>query len=296
MSNMSKKIACFGEMLWDIFPKQKIAGGAPMNAALHLRHLGQEVHLISRVGSDKLGKKLMSFVDKFGLPNDFIQTDKNHPTGTVIVDDGDKENIKYEIVRPAAWDFIEWSEAIYRQVKMADAFIYGSLAARNEVSKDTLFRLLEADVLKVLDINLRPPYYKPETLEYLLQKADILKINEDELTILADYYDLSTKPESALEKLSEIYDLQMVCVTLGAKGAIIYQDGEIIRHPGYPVKVKDTVGSGDAFLAGFITKYLEKESGEKTLDFACALGALVATFDGGTPQYNIKQIDALRNE
>ena len=292
---MDKKIICFGEMLWDIFPKESIAGGAPMNVALHLQHLGEDVKMISRVGSDKLGRKLLNFTKKYGLSQDFIQLDKELPTGSVLVNNEDKENIKYEIVKPVAWDHIQWSEEMGRAVKNTDAFIFGSLAARNEVSKETLLKLLEAPVLKILDINLRPPFYTADLLDRLMTKADILKINEDELTLLADFYDLPNKMEAALEKLSELFSFELVCITLGSKGAAIYLDGEIIIHPGYPVEVKDTVGSGDAFLAGFVSKYLTRESPEKILDFACALGALVATFNGGTPQYSEEDIAAIKS-
>ncbi|NHE55459.1 carbohydrate kinase family protein [Cyclobacterium plantarum] len=292
---MHKKIICFGEMLWDIFPKESIAGGAPMNVALHLAHLGMDVKMISAIGEDKLGKKLLSFIRKFGLSEDFIQINATYPTGTVNVDDRDKENIKYEIVKPAAWDYILWSEEMDKAVRNADAFIFGTLGARNETSKATLEKLLETPALKVFDINLRPPFYTADLLEYLLKKADILKLNEDELTLLADFYDLPNKMEAALEKLTELFEFDMICITLGSKGAAIYQEGEIISHPGYPVAVKDTVGSGDAFLAGFVSKYLSRESPEKILDFACALGALVATFSGGTPQYNESDIGKIKD-
>ncbi|MBD3626760.1 carbohydrate kinase [Cyclobacterium sp.] len=292
---MHKKIICFGEMLWDIFPKESIAGGAPMNVALHLAHLGMDVKMISAIGEDKLGKKLLSFIRKYGLSEDFIQINATYPTGTVNVDDRDKENIKYEIVKPAAWDYILWSEEMDKAVRNADAFIFGTLGARNETSKATLEKLLETPVLKVFDINLRPPFYAADLLEYLLKKADILKLNEDELTLLADFYDLPNKMEAALEKLTELFEFEMICITLGSKGAAIYQEGEIISHPGYPVAVKDTVGSGDAFLAGFVSKYLSRESPEKILDFACALGALVATFSGGTPQYNESDISQIKD-
>ncbi len=282
-------------MLWDIFPKESIAGGAPMNVALHLAHLGMDVKMISAIGEDKLGKKLLSFIRKFGLSEDFIQINATYPTGTVNVDDRDKENIKYEIVKPAAWDYILWSEEMDKAVRNADAFIFGTLGARNETSKATLEKLLETPALKVFDINLRPPFYTADLLEFLLKKADILKLNEDELTLLADFYDLPNKMEAALEKLTELFEFDMICITLGSKGAAIYQEGEIISHPGYPVAVKDTVGSGDAFLAGFVSKYLSRESPEKILDFACALGALVATFSGGTPQYNESDIGKIKD-
>jgi fructokinase len=291
---MDNKIICFGEMLWDIFPKESIAGGAPMNVALHLQHLGEDVEMISRIGGDKLGRKLLNFTKKYGLSHDFIQVDKEFPTGSVLVNNEDKENIKYEIVKPVAWDHIQWSEEMDRAVKNADAFIFGSLASRNETSKETLFKLLETSVLKILDINLRPPFYTADLLDRLLTKADILKINEDELTLLADFYDLPNKMDTALEKLSELFSFELVCITLGNKGAAIYLDGDIINHPGYPVEVKDTVGSGDAFLAGLVSKYLTRESPEKILDFACALGALVASFNGATPQYSEEDIAAIK--
>jgi fructokinase len=291
---MSKKIICFGEMLWDVFPKEKLPGGAPMNVALHLQHLGCAVSMISSIGNDKLGHKLKSFVEKKGLNTAFIQVDEEYPTGTVLVDDTDKENISYDIVKPSAWDHIAWDETISREVQLSDALLFGSLAARNDTSRQTLFKLLEKDLLKILDINLRPPHYSPELLEQLLEKADILKINEEELTILADYLDLPSKMPAALEKLSETFEIDTICVTLGAKGAVLFSLEEMVTHPGYPVQVLDTVGAGDAFLAGFVLKYLEKESAEHILDFACALGALVASLSGGTPTYSLEQIAEIR--
>lgn len=291
---MTKKIICFGEMLWDIFPKGKIAGGAPMNVALHLQHLGLDAAMISRIGEDKLGKKLLKFVRNYHLNLELIQLDTEIPTGTVLVNDSDPENIRYDIVKPAAWDNIQWNEATALQVKHADAFVFGSLSARGPSSRDTLFKFLSLDTLKILDINLRQPYYSPELLEQLLSKCDILKINEEELTILANYHNLPDKMSLALGELTELFDIQMICVTLGAKGAILYTEDEIVSHPGYPVNVVDTVGSGDAFLAGFICKYLEKQSPEHILDYACALGALVATLAGGTPKYALEEIERIK--
>lgn len=283
-------------MLWDVFPKESIAGGAPMNVALHLQHLGLDVKMISKIGDDKSGRKLLSFIEKFGMSEDLIQIDNEFPTGSVLINDEDKENIKYEIVKPVAWDHIQWNQQIDRESRIVDAVVFGSLAARDEESRQTLFKILDSPVLKILDINLRPPFYTADLLDKLLTKADILKINEDELTLLANFYDLPNQMDGALEKLSELFSFELVCITLGSNGAAIYQDGEIIKHPGYPVSVKDTVGSGDAFLAGFIYKYLSKESLEKTLDFACALGALVATFNGGTPQYKKEDIRSIMED
>ncbi|MEX2591348.1 MAG: carbohydrate kinase [Anditalea sp.] len=293
---MDKKIVSFGEMLWDVFPAGSIAGGAPMNVALHLRHLGTDVSLISRVGNDKEGQDLLAFIKDYGLHQKLIQIDQTCPTGKVIVDDGDKENIRYNIVKPAAWDQIEWSEKMQEQVDLADAFIFGSLAAREETSRNTLLTLLETQTLKVLDINLRAPFYSFEVLKKLLSLTDILKINEEELTILSGFHHFPNEMEPALDKLTELYDLNMICVTLGKDGALIYSEEELIKHPGYRVIVQDTVGSGDAFLGAFIYSYLMDKTPEQILDDACALGALVATRKGGTPKYDQQDIDKIKAE
>lgn len=283
-------------MLWDIFPTEKIAGGAPMNVALHLCQLGDEVSFISSVGADFDGEKLLAFIEGFGLNPELIQTTPNYPTGQVIVNNSDKENISYEIVIPAAWDQIEWSPDQQDRVDQADAFIYGSLATREETSRKTLFKLLETKSLKVLDINLRPPFYNFNILEDLLFLTDALKTNEEELRILAAFHQLPEKLVTVLEKLTEIYDLSMICVTMGKNGAVLYYEEELYRHPGYQVVVQDTVGSGDAFLAAFVNSHLRHHTPEKILDDACALGALVASLPGGTPSYSPEDVKKIKQE
>ena len=267
-----------------------------MNAALHLRQLGAAVSLISRIGSDKEGKDLLDFIHGFGLSTDYIQIDPELPTGRVLVDESDSENRVYQIVKPVAWDQIEWTESQKDLVDHSDAFIFGSLAARAESSRNTLFNLLETPSLKVMDLNLRAPFYTFEILEKLLKLTDILKINEEELNCLATFHQLPRGTETALQKLTELYDFQLVCVTLGKNGACIYHEEEIIEHPGYKVKVKDTIGSGDAFVSGLVHSYLMNKPLEQVLDDACALGAWVATHKGGTPAYDQSEIDNIKAE
>lgn len=301
---MTKKIVCYGEMLWDCFPNHEIPGGAPMNVALHLCQLGMDVQMISRIGLDEHGDKLLDFTSLFELDPTCIQKDDIHPTGKVIVDNQDPENIKYDIVSPSAWDYIALTNEALKAVKAADAFIFGSLSVRNHESWETLYHLLHEKALKIFDINLRSPFYDFEQIEIMLGYTDILKINEDELVIVADYFDIDL-PEKAthLEKsklvcsyLTEHFPIAMVCVTLGAKGALIYQEGKIISHPGYKVKVEDTVGSGDAFLSGFVKTYLEGKRPIEILDFACAMGAFVATQKGGTPRYLMEDILKVKSD
>ena len=293
---MDKKIVCFGEMLWDIFPNGKIAGGAPMNVALHLHQLKANVTFISKVGRDQDGQDLLSFLLDYGLSTDHILIDPSLPTGKVIVDDKDKENIRYEIVQPAAWDNIERSEDLQRKVDQADAIIFGSLASRSEVSRSTLLKLLHTQTLRVFDINLRSPFYSKEGLQDLLSQTDILKLNEEELQILIEYHGLPSRPADAIKELSAMYNLRMVCVTKGKAGADLYAEDTFFSHPGFVVAVQDTVGSGDAFLAALVDGYLNGMDYEQILENACALGALVATHKGGTPRYDVRDIDKIKGK
>ncbi len=279
---MRDQIVIFGEMLWDCLPTGPVAGGAPMNVALHLHQLGLSSRLISAVGEDPDGEKLLDFLKGFGLPLDLIQTNTAHETSKVLVDTTDPENIKYTIVSPVAWDFIQWSPENNRAVEEADAFVFGTLGVRNQESFKTLIKLLHHPTLRVFDANLRPPYYDFEVIETLLGFTDILKINEDELAVFADYFGTEPSVESLCAYLDQHFPMEIICITQGSKGAMIYQKGKIYNHSGYKVKVQDSIGAGDAFLSGFIKTYLEDKSPEEILDFACKIGAFVATQKGGT--------------
>lgn len=283
---MSHKVVIFGEMLWDCLPSGAVAGGAPMNVALNLHQLGLDSRLISAIGDDEDGRNLLDFLTGFEMPLDLIQTNVEHETSKVLVDDSDPENIKYTIVSPVAWDFIQLNEEMDQKVEDADAFVFGTLGVRNTESLKTLLHLLRHPVLRVFDANLRPPFYDFEIIETLLGFADILKINEDELEIFADYF--STKPtvESLCGYLDQHFPMEIICVTRGSKGALIYQKGVITEHPGFKVKVEDSIGAGDAFLSGFVKTYLDDKNPNEILDYACKLGAFVATQKGGTPRYS----------
>jgi fructokinase len=288
---MSHKVVIFGEMLWDCLPTGAVAGGAPMNVALNLHQLGLESKLISAIGNDQDGQNLIAFLRDFALPLDFIQTNLEHETSRVLVDNSDPENIKYTIVSPVAWDFIRWNQAIDLAVSDADAFVFGTLGVRNTASLKTLLQLLHHPVLRVFDANLRPPFYDFEVIETLLGQADVLKINEDELEIFADHFGTERTVESLCQHLDQHFPMQIICVTKGSKGALIYQKGLIIEHPGYRVEVEDSIGAGDAFLSGFIKTYLDDKKPAEILDFACKLGAFVATQKGGTPRYSADRFD-----
>jgi len=288
---VDKKIVCFGEMLWDVFPFGKVAGGAPMNVALHLHQLKADVTFLSKVGSDQAGQDLLSFLQNHGLRTGHILVDPSLPTGKVVVDDKDRENVRYQIVHPAAWDNIIWTDTLQSKVNQADAIVFGSLATRSEVSRSTLLELLHTATLRVFDINLRSPFYSKEGLQDLLSQTDILKLNEEELQILIEYYSLPSYPKAAIKELSARYNLRLVCVTKGKDGADLYAEDAFFSHPGFVVAVQDTVGSGDAFLAAMVAGYLDGADYQQILENACALGAWVASKKGGTPRHNKEEIE-----
>jgi fructokinase len=289
-------VICFGEMLWDMLPTGKMAGGAPMNVAIHLKNFGQNALIISRVGTDDLGKELLEFIDKNGLDSQFIQQGQNHLTGVVKVNMDDKNNVSYKIVKPVAWDYILLEEEALNAVKNADCFVFGSLSARSEQSFDTLKKLLEVAPVKVLDINLRPPYYDKETIEFLLTKTDILKLNHLELDEICAWFFEANEITEKLSQLSKMFNLKTICITLGEDGAMLFHEGEIYKSSGFEVEVADTIGSGDSFLACFIANFLNQENIEKTLQKACAVGALVAQNHGATPFISEQDIQNLLNK
>jgi len=288
---MSHKVVIFGEMLWDCLPTGPVAGGAPMNVALNLHQLGLNSRLISAIGNDSDGRNLLEFLNSFEIPTDMIQTNFEHETSRVLVDNSDPENIKYTIVSPVAWDFIQWNEEMDQAVEDADAFVFGTLGVRNTESLKTLLHLLRHPVLRVFDANLRPPFYDFEVIETLLGYADVLKINEDEMEIFADYFKTEPTVEGLCAHLDQHFPMEIICVTRGSKGALIYQKGVITEHSGYKVKVEDSIGAGDAFLSAFVKTYLDDKSPGEILDYACKLGAFVATQKGGTPRYSGDRFD-----
>jgi fructokinase len=286
-------VVCFGEVLWDILPSGPLPGGAPMNVAYHLKKLGINPALITKVGRDDYGRKLTAILSENDLTTAYFQVDPVHPTGLVYATPNEHNEVAYDIVFPSAWDFIEWEERFIDLLKEAEFLVFGSLTSRNKTSKETLHRLLDLGKTNVLDVNLRPPNYHRIDVEYLITKADILKVNIAELRLITGWFGRCTTTEESTRLLQDQFNLETVIVTLGGDGAIINHRGTMYRHEGIKVNVADTVGSGDAFLAGFIYNLLAKQSIETALNFASAIGALVATKFGACPRYQVEEVISL---
>ncbi|RDV11078.1 carbohydrate kinase [Pontibacter diazotrophicus] len=292
---MNTKITCFGEMLWDILPSGKLPGGAPMNVAIHLQYQGFTPIVISCVGRDELGKGLLDYLQQKGLATQWVQEDEEQQTGVVMANVSNRSEVSYDIVQPVAWDYIQMNDDLRQLGAESDFFIYGSLAARSEPSRHTLLSLLEVAKVKVFDVNLRPPHYSREVLEPLLKQADIVKMNHHELMEIAGWHQAFTDEKAGMEFLKEQYALQTVIVTRGENGAAVLSDEGYFEQAGYAVEVEDTIGSGDAFLASFLGNHIKGETYPEALQQACAMGALVATHKGATPEIAPEKVTDLIN-
>ena len=286
------KVICFGEVLWDILLTGPLPGGAPMNVAYHLNKLGANPSLITKVGDDDYGRDLLEMLSNDGVAVNF-ETDPQYPTGLVYANVGENHEMVYDIVYPSAWDFIEWKQEYADLVSKAEYLVFGSLTSRNEVSRNTLYQLLDVSKKNVFDINIRPPHFEQKQLEYLLQRTDLLKMNLAELELVTNWFDQSGSTIDRIKFVQDHFNIDQIIVTKGGDGAMLNDHGKIYEHPGYNVSVQDTIGSGDSFLAGFLAQTLKGEKAERALDFAAGIGAFVATKAGGCPEYEVEEIDEL---
>jgi len=277
------EILCVGELLWDALPAGLFLGGAPFNVACHLRAAGAAVTMITRVGADQLGDEARRRVARFGVSTDLVQVDTSLPTGFVRVTVADDGNAAYDILEPAAWDNLETTRTLLERADAAQAVVFGTLAQRGGVTRDTLRRILDTRALKVLDVNLRPPYDDREIVRDSLRRADVVKLNEEEMQRLASWLDLRGDLQRTAAALAETFHCYTVCVTRGPHGAALWRDGRWSEHPGFEVDVRDTVGSGDAFLAVLLAGLLKGTDDEALLHHANLIGAYVATQHGAVP-------------
>lgn len=271
----------FGEVLFDHFPDgQAVLGGAPFNVAWHLNAFGARPVLISRVGNDALGRRIRDAMQSWGMDTAGLQLDSSHPTGTVEVS-LDNDEPHYDIVERRAWDFIDADKL--PPINDAALLYHGSLALRNPVSckaLDALHDRLAAPVF--VDVNLRAPWWKRGQLEHYLDGARWVKLNEDELDLLAP-------PGVDLDKravaLQQACGLELLITTRGAAGALAHErNGRRLQlAPPLTDKLIDTVGAGDAFAAVVILGLLHDWELESTLQRAQAFASAIVGIRGATP-------------
>ena len=292
---MNGKFYAFGEMLWDCLPSGRHAGGAPFNVTAHLAQLGVPACLISAVGRDALGDELLQVAADKRIDTRFVTRARiGLDTGTVIATVDAAGNATYELVRPVAWDEIAVPVAALAAVEEARAFVFGSLAGRSPYNLDQLDRLLDLKgPTKFFDVNLRPPFAEPPQIIELAHRADVIKLNHEEVSQLAAFVRTGTATRDPSTDLGVVADAcatiagataaRSICVTMGAAGAALWNRGEMLHAPAPPTTVRDTVGAGDAFMAGLMVGLTQGTDPQSVLNTACRLGAFVASHHGATP-------------
>ncbi len=292
-----------GELLWDVLPDGPRLGGAPANFTVMAARLGCHAVLLSRIGRDDLGRMALDRLQPMPADTSFIETDPIHETGrvTVYFEAGQPH---YTIHKPAAWDFLELTDEWMRLAERADAICFGSLAQRGLDSRQTIQTMAAqtpSRCVRVFDVNLRAPFYSDEVIQESLELASVVKMNDAEVPLILGMLGLAIGDEevwksaefsqerSALERqsaeriLNEFPELQMVAITRGGHGSLLVRRDEWHEHPGYPVKVADTIGAGDAFTAA-MTHYLLRGAGLATLNEAGnRWGGWVASQPGAMP-------------
>lgn len=261
-----------GELLWDIVPDGMRLGGAPANFAVMAGRLGNQAAILSRIGRDDLGREAVNRLAPMPVETEFLQVDPHHETGRVSIH-LEKGEPQYTIHEPAAWDFLELSDEWVQLAARADAICFGSLAQRSQRARQTIQTLAtgtSAACIRVFDVNLREPFYSAEVLRESLELATVVKMNDAETPLVLDLLGLAIEQMPGLGKtlstpeylraaaerlLFEFPSLQMVAVTRGGRGSLLVTRDEWNEHPGFPVKVADGIGAGDAFTAA-MTHYM----------------------------------------
>lgn len=279
-------IYCFGEVLWDLFPSGAKPGGAPMNVAFHAKNLGLDSHIISATGDDELGTKLRKIITDRGIGTAHLQTN-NLNTGTVTVHTDDPSNVRYTIDEPSAWDAID---PVNLELNDQDTLVFGTLAARSNHTLESLLKLLRSDAFKALDLNLRPPYIDWTWVAQLLPSVDLLKVNEEEYEYLRKEFSLPTDPSEGMAILQKRYHISYLVLSRGRNGALLFTPDAQFESKTYDINIVDSVGAGDSFLAALIFGLRMDLELQLTLDYAGALGAMVAGEEGANPVFGKEDI------
>lgn len=289
---MDSRVISFGEMLFDHLPNGLRPGGGPFNTAAHLAALGTRTAIITAVGEDREGTELRQIAEHHGLDTALIQTNYLE-TGKVHIQLNEVGEPEYDIVAPVAWDLIRWPDVngchpdaaaarLPKYCRGAKAILYWMLGVRSEVSRDTLNHVLAHAPLsapRIVDLGFRQNFYSAELINSLLQQATVAKLNVHEFGECCELLGLAADPEV----LAKAYQLEIVIITQGSGGAMAWQAGKTVSAKSPAVDVIDTVGCGDAFLAGFVHSYLQNLPLKECLELACQRGAFAATKAGGLP-------------
>lgn len=287
-----------GELLWDLLPGGRQAGGAPANFAYHAQALGAEALVVSRVGNDALGRDILAHLRGLGLRIDGITLDPLAPTGTVSVALDASGTPSFTVHENVAWDFILADDRILREASRASAICFGSLAQRHPVARAAIRAVLAAaspGCLRVLDINLRQQFWSPSLVVESLERANVLKLNHDELAVLARLLGLSGEESGQMRQLAALFKLDAVALTKGADGSSLLAKDQLVSRRGSPLKIADTVGAGDSYAAALALGLLTGQEPGIILERAHRLADYVCTQPGATPPLPLSLLNKIRD-
>ncbi len=280
------KITAIGEILFDVFQDSERLGGAPLNFLYHIHKITSQGNIVSRVGSDMLGKKVLSFLDKNNIPTKFIQEDDHHPTGIATITIDKNKQPSFVIGTETAYDHIELNPELEKLIeKETDCLYFGTLAQRSEISRKTIQSLLNKGAKYFFDLNIRENFFKKEIIEVSLKAADVLKVNSDELKLLNNMFlnnqvDIKNNSRELMEK----FNIEILAVTLGDDGSAIFRNNEFDFYKQLHVNVVDTVGAGDAFASIFCFGYLKEWSLKKINKLANIFASEICKIKGALPE------------
>jgi fructokinase len=283
---MTHLVAGIGELLWDVLPGGKELGGAPGNFAWHARALGMTGVVVSRVGDDEEGREILDRLDRLGLRRELVGVDASHPTGKSTVSLDEAGVPSFHVHEDVAWDFIPFTPGLARLAGEIDAVNFGTLGQRRPVSRETTRSFLagmKPGAIRLFDLNLRPPHYTRKVIEESLARATVLKLNDDELVTMACLFGWRGERDELLAHLVDTFGLDLIALTRGQKGSILYTRDGLSVHKGFPVRVADTVGAGDAFAAAVIVGMLRGHGVEAINEHANRVAAYVCSKKGATP-------------
>ena len=286
-SSSAPIVVGLGETLWDVFPDGAVWGGAPGNVACDAAGLGARSFMVSRVGRDPLGDQGIAALESLGVDCSHLQRDPRHPTGTVAVTVGPAGDASYVFAADTAWDNLAWEPGLEQLAGAADAVCFGTLGQRSEESRETIRRFLAAATraVRVFDVNLRQHFYSPELIRDSLTLATVLKLNDEELPLVAAACGIADEnPLAAVRQIAERYGLRLAALTRAAAGSVLVADGVVSTRPAAAPVIVDTVGAGDAFTAAVITGLLRGRPLEAIHDHASRLAAFVCGCRGATPR------------
>jgi fructokinase len=288
------KILSIGEILWDVIAGEEHLGGAPFNFAVHGARLGHESWLLSAVGDDERGRRARAETERLGVQTRYLGTSRQAETGIATVTNDENGLPTFEIVRPAAYDFLSPDDELLAD--SFDAICFGTLLQNFEPARRATLRVLSTfpKALRFYDVNLRAGHYELECVKDLLSRASVVKLNESEAAIISG---VEAPPlREFCEIQSRLFGLEAMAVTRGPDGCAVLIHGEYAEAPGLRIEVADTVGAGDAFGAAFLHGLTQGWPAAQVASFANRVGALVATRPGATPDWTMEELDAFAPE